>query len=56
VEWGAEYLKLYFEQLPTPTSPEQGKPLIPYVSATDSVLNRALVVEKEITKNDKIVR
>jgi hypothetical protein len=29
-------------------SPEQGQPLILYVSATHSVVNRALVVEKQV--------
>jgi hypothetical protein len=40
VEWGVEQwkvfddLKSYLEQLPTLSSPEQGQPLILYVSAT----------------------
>jgi hypothetical protein len=53
IEWGAEQqkafkdLKSYVEKLPTPPSPEQGQPLILYVSATHSTVSGALVVEKE---------
>jgi hypothetical protein len=42
--------------LPTLTSPEQGQPLILYIFATHSAVSRALVVKKEIKKNDKIVK
>jgi hypothetical protein len=42
--------------LPTLLSPEQGQPLILYVSAMHSVVSRALVVEKEIKNKDKIVK
>jgi hypothetical protein len=59
VEWGSEQqkafedLKLYFQQLPTLSSPEQGQPLILYVFATHSVVSRALVIEKETSKVGK---
>jgi hypothetical protein len=55
VEWGTEHrkdfddLKQYLQHLPTLSSPEQGEPLIVYVSATHSVVSRAVVVLKEIT-------
>jgi hypothetical protein len=42
--------------LPTLSSLEQGKPLILYVSATHSAVSGALVIEKEITHEDKIVK
>jgi hypothetical protein len=42
--------------LPTLSSPEQGQPLILYVSATHTVVSGALVVEKEIARNDKAVK
>jgi hypothetical protein len=42
--------------LPTLSSPEQGQPLILYVSAMDSAVSGALVVEKETTHNDKIAK
>jgi hypothetical protein len=42
--------------LPTLTSPEQGQPLILYVSATHSAVSGALVDKKEIKKNDKTVK
>jgi hypothetical protein len=54
VEWGPEQqkafddLKQYLQHLPMLSSPEQGQPLILYISATHSVVNRALVVEKEL--------
>jgi hypothetical protein len=38
------------------SSPEQGQPLILYVSTTHSALCGALVVEKEIVRNGKIVK
>jgi phenylalanine-4-hydroxylase len=53
VKWGLEQqkafddLKQYLQHLPTLSSPEQGQPLILYVSATHSVVIGALVVEKE---------
>jgi hypothetical protein len=53
IEWGPDQqkalndLKQYLQHLPTLSSPEQGHPLILYVSATHSVVNGALVVEKE---------
>jgi hypothetical protein len=36
--------------LPTLSSPEQGQPLILYVSVTQSVVSGALVVEKEAAR------
>jgi ribonuclease HI len=62
VDWGVEQhkafddLKSYLECLPTLSSLEQGQPLILYVSAMHSTVSRALVVEKETTHNDKIVK
>jgi hypothetical protein len=59
IEWGVEQqkafddLRSYLEHLPTLSSPEQGQPLILYVSATHSAINGALVTEKEITQNGK---
>jgi hypothetical protein len=53
VEWGPEQrkifddLKQYLQHFPTLSSPEQGQPLILYVSATHSIVSGALVVEKE---------
>jgi hypothetical protein len=49
-------LKHYLVNLPTLSSPEQGKPLILYVSATHSEVSRALVVEKEIKNKDKTTK
>jgi hypothetical protein len=55
MEWGPqqqkafEDLKLYLEHLPTLSSPEQGQPLILYISTTHSAISGALVVEKEVT-------
>jgi hypothetical protein len=52
VEWGVEQqkafddLKHYLKHLPTLLSPEQGQPLILYVSATHSTVSGALVIEK----------
>jgi hypothetical protein len=37
-------------------SQEQGQPLILYVSATHSVVSRALVVAKEVMKDGKIMK
>jgi hypothetical protein len=53
VEWGPKQqrafddLKQYIHHLPTLLSLEQGQPLMLYISATHSVVSRALVVEKE---------
>jgi hypothetical protein len=49
-------LKLYLQQLPTLSSLEQGQPLILYVSAIHSVVNGALVVEKETSKAGKTTK
>jgi hypothetical protein len=52
IEWGAEQnkafesLKSYLEKLPTLSSPEEGEPLILYVSATHTAISGALMVEK----------
>jgi hypothetical protein len=62
VDWGAEQQKAfddlnnYLEHLPILSSPEQGQPLILYVSATHSAVSGALVVEKETAHNNKIVK
>jgi hypothetical protein len=62
VDWGADYqkafndLKSYLEHLLTLSSPEQGQPLILYVAGTHSAVRGALVIEKETTHNDKIVK
>jgi hypothetical protein len=59
MEWGAEQPKAFkdlkhcLEHLPTLSSPEPGQPLILYVLATHSSISGALVVEKEITRDDK---
>jgi hypothetical protein len=56
MDWGPEQqkafkdLKLYLKHLPTLSSQEQGQPLILYVSATHSAVNKALVVEKKSHK------
>jgi hypothetical protein len=42
--------------LPTLSSPEQGQPLILYVSATHSAVSGALVVKKEIKHKDKTMK
>jgi hypothetical protein len=39
--------------LSTLSSPEQGQPLILYVSAMHSVVREAIVIEKETTHNGK---
>jgi hypothetical protein len=49
-------LKLYLEHLPTLSSLEQEKLLILYVSSTHSAVSGALVVEKETTRDCKIVK
>jgi hypothetical protein len=62
VDWGVEQqqalddLKHYLKHLSTLSSPEQGQPLILYVSATHSAVSRALVVEKEIKNKDKTAK
>jgi hypothetical protein len=38
------------------SSPEKGQPLILYVSATHAAVSRALMVEKEIVSNGKVVK
>jgi hypothetical protein len=43
-------LKQYLQHLPTLLGPEQGQPLVLYVSAMHSVVNGALVIEKETTQ------
>jgi ABC-type transport system involved in Fe-S cluster assembly fused permease/ATPase subunit len=50
-----EDLKSYLKKLPTLSSPEQGQSLILYVSATHAAISGALVVEKEIVRNGKVV-
>jgi hypothetical protein len=42
--------------MPKLSSPEQGQPLIIYVSATHSAVSGGLVVEKEIIGNGKTVK
>jgi hypothetical protein len=49
-------LKLYLQQFLTLSSPEQGQPLILYVSATHLVVSGALVVEKETEKTSKVTK
>jgi hypothetical protein len=49
-------LKLYLEYLPTLSIPDQGKPLILYISATHSTVSGALVAKKEITRDGKIAK
>jgi hypothetical protein len=62
IEWGAEQrkafndLKSYLEQLPKLSSPEQGQPLILYVSVKHSTVSGALVIEKEVTQNGKTIK
>jgi hypothetical protein len=54
VEWGPEQQKAFnnlkqdLQHLPTFSSPEQGRPLILYVSATHSVVSGALIMEKQV--------
>jgi hypothetical protein len=53
VEWGPEQqkafdnLKQYLQHLPMLSSPEQGQPLILFISATHTEVSGALVMEKE---------
>jgi hypothetical protein len=62
IEWGVQQwktfndLKSYLQHLPTLSSPEQGQHLILYVSATHTAVSGALVTDKEITQNGKIVK
>jgi hypothetical protein len=62
VEWGIEHqrafddLKSYLEHLPTLSCPEQGHPLILYVSAMHSAISGALMTEKEVTQNGKTAK
>jgi hypothetical protein len=62
VDWGVEQqkafndLKSYLERLSTLSSLEQGQPLILYVSAMHSAVNRALIVEQETTHNNKTTK
>jgi hypothetical protein len=62
VDWGAEQqkafedLKHYLDHLPTLSSLEQGQPLILYVSTTHSAVSGALVVKKEIMRDNKNVK
>jgi hypothetical protein len=62
VEWGLEKqkafedLKLWLQQLSMLSSPKQGHPLILYVPTTHSTVSRALVVEKEVTKDTKTAK
>jgi hypothetical protein len=58
-QWGAEQqapfnaLKDHIQKLPTSASPHPDEPLILYVSATHTVVSRALVQEREICKENK---
>jgi hypothetical protein len=62
VEWGPEQqkafddLKQYLQHLPTLSSPEQGHPLILYVSTTHSVVSLALVMEKEVAQSRAVAK
>jgi hypothetical protein len=49
-------LKLYLQQLPTLSCSWLGQSLILYISATHSAVSGSLVVEKEVTKNDKTMK
>jgi hypothetical protein len=46
-------LKSYLQQLVVLSSPEQGQPLILYVSTSRRAMSIVLVQEKEVTKNEK---
>jgi hypothetical protein len=58
-EWGPEQqeafdaLKEYIQKLPTLASAQPNQPLILYVSAMHTAVNRAFIQEKEILKMDK---
>jgi hypothetical protein len=62
VEWGPEQqkafddLKQYLQHLPTLSSPEQGQPLILYVSATYLVVRGALFMEKEVARSGAVAK
>jgi hypothetical protein len=62
VEWGPEQqkvfddLKQYLQHLPTLSSPEQGQPLILYISVTHLVLSGALVVLNETAQKRNTVK
>jgi hypothetical protein len=62
VEWGPEQqkvfddLKQYLQHLPTLSSPEQGQPLILYISVTHLVLSGALVVVNETAQKRNTVK
>jgi hypothetical protein len=62
IEWGAEQqkafesLKSYLKKLAMLSSLEKGQPLIHYISAMHTVVSGALVVEKEIVKNGKVMK
>jgi hypothetical protein len=62
IEWGTQQqqafndLKNFLEHLPTLSSPEQGQPLILYISATHSAVRGALVVKKEVAHKDKTMK
>jgi hypothetical protein len=49
-------LKSYLKELPMLSNPEQGQPLILYVSATHAAINGALIVEKERVTNGKATK
>jgi hypothetical protein len=44
---GINNLKQYLQHLTTLSSPEQGQPLILYVSTTQSIVSGVLVIEKD---------
>jgi hypothetical protein len=62
MEWGLEHqkafkdLKLYLQQLPTLSSPEQEQSLILYIVTTHSAVRGALVVEKKVAKDGKTMK
>jgi hypothetical protein len=62
MDWGPEQqkafedFKCYLEHLPTLSSPKHGQPLMLYLSAMHSAVSGALVVKKEIVKDDKSVK
>jgi hypothetical protein len=62
VEWGPEQqkafddLKQYLQHLSMLSSPEQGQPLILYISTTHSVVSEALVMEKEVAWSGAVAK
>jgi hypothetical protein len=62
VEWGPEQqkafdnLKQYLQHLPMLSSPEQGQPLILFISATHTEVSGALVMEKEAAQVGVVAR